>query len=553
MCRAIDHLHEQEGEALYSVRLVPLMWRLTQTRHSRVFVDRSVPEILAAVLASEGLGHDDFALRLQHQYPTREFVCQYQESDYAFLARWMEREGMYFYFEQGGARERLVITDCRHVHASLGTGPVRFRSRSAADDSTGEALSRFVCRRAALPEQVELRDYDDQNPNLELLVRETVSPGGHGELSTFGPNFRSESEGTRLAKLRAEELRAHATVFSGSGHAVRVAPCHTFELVEHLRADGHALFTADARGTVRAWDLSQETRTSDATDEGHLGPAYAVSFSNDGKLLASGGGDRTVRLWDVTTGAQRSVIHEPDEVTSLAFSHDGAYLAVASGSGGVRGWELASGMEVDAVGADLEGARVAALGPRDGVVAAAGAGPVVRIWDLVSETERPGLRGHAGVVRGLPSLRTSAASCLAGTTALPASGTSARGARSVRGPSTPRCAGCASLRGATGWLPPRRAASTSGTSRVGRSACSKARPRAATSTLPVGGSRPPATTARSAFGTSRATPAGPSRSVRARSTLSASRPMARRSRRRATTVAWSSGTPATARRAKTKM
>jgi len=53
----------------------------------------------------------DFALQLAGTYAPREHVCQYGESDLAFISRWMEREGMYYVFEQAEDHERLIIMD----------------------------------------------------------------------------------------------------------------------------------------------------------------------------------------------------------------------------------------------------------------------------------------------------------------------------------------------------------------------------------------------------------------------------------------------------------
>jgi type VI secretion system secreted protein VgrG len=78
----------------YEARLVPKLWWLTLTHHNQIFLNQSVPDIIAAVFKDAGLSAQDYELRLTENYQPRDYVCQYEESHYNFVARWMEREGL---------------------------------------------------------------------------------------------------------------------------------------------------------------------------------------------------------------------------------------------------------------------------------------------------------------------------------------------------------------------------------------------------------------------------------------------------------------------------
>lgn len=230
---AVEHLHQMDDRAVFEITLVPRLWTLTQTHHCRVFVDETAPNIIAQILAHNGI--EDVRLALRESYPTMPFVCQYRESDLAFITRWMEREGMHYFFEQGETGETLVIADHPSGHTALANKPVRFVPASTGDTGVGEALTYFRGRSRMLPANVTVRDYDYDNPKLDVRGAADVSKRGRGEIHLHGQNFSSPSEGQRLAKIRAEELKSRQKMFQGHGRAFQLRPGYTFTLDEHPR------------------------------------------------------------------------------------------------------------------------------------------------------------------------------------------------------------------------------------------------------------------------------------------------------------------------------
>ena len=229
-------IHEMGGRALVRALLVPRLWRLSQTFHSRIFTDQTIPDILKATLEEGGLTSDDYAFKLAGQYKTEEHVCQYQESHLDFLSRWMEREGMYYYFEQGDDGDKVIISDHRSFQHELHEQKVRFYALGGNDVSSKEALHSFVCRHRALPGSVRLRDYDYTKPTLNISGGATVSKMGMGEINVHGDRFFSPDAGKRLAQLRAEELLAREVVFTGSGTSFYLRAGFTFSLEDHPRS-----------------------------------------------------------------------------------------------------------------------------------------------------------------------------------------------------------------------------------------------------------------------------------------------------------------------------
>ncbi|RLB64422.1 MAG: type VI secretion system tip protein VgrG [Deltaproteobacteria bacterium] len=229
----LDLLVQTPEWALYRASLVPALWRLGLTQHSRVFTKQSLPDIIEAVLEGAGLTGQDYELRLASDYPPEELVVQYRESQLDFLHRWLEHEGLYYYFEQAEDREKLIIVDHRSLHDKLVDKKVRYRPLTGHDTSAGECFDSFAVMHSATAGAVRLTDYDYARPMLDVSATANVSRGGFGEVSVHAGRFFDPDAAQRFAQLRAEQLQAAAVTVHAAGTALHATVGHLVELSEH--------------------------------------------------------------------------------------------------------------------------------------------------------------------------------------------------------------------------------------------------------------------------------------------------------------------------------
>jgi tetratricopeptide (TPR) repeat protein len=169
--------------------------------------------------------------------------------------------------------------------------------------------------------------------------------------------------------------------------------------------DGRILALAHGEADIHLWNVPADGREPQrrGTLHGHEQAACCLSFSPRDQTLASGGGDGTIRLWDVWTGRQRSVLrgHE-GQVISVCFRSDGGLLASAGNDGTVRLWDPDTGRERTRFKGP-EGVFCGVSFSPDGLVlATAGEDRTVRLWDLTGEGKPiKALYGHAGAVMGV--------------------------------------------------------------------------------------------------------------------------------------------------------
>jgi len=266
-----DQLQQTDGYVFYRAVLVPRLWHLSLYQMSEVYLnDQSIPQIIEKVLKDGRLTSADYELKLSGSYRARSFVCQYQETHLDFLSRWMEKEGMYFFFDQDGRKEKLVIADNRSMHPAQA---VKVLYRPVSEQDTGvapDSVQDFVCRQRPLPRQVVLRDYNHRKASVELKVTEPVFDNGVGEVNLYGENFRNEEEGRRYAKLRAEEILCGGKVFTGEATAVGLRSGYLMEMARHYRDDfnGRYLVTEIHHEGSQAAALLAGIRTSYSEGQG---------------------------------------------------------------------------------------------------------------------------------------------------------------------------------------------------------------------------------------------------------------------------------------------
>jgi type VI secretion system VgrG family protein len=231
---SFEQLHKYNEYVFYRAHLVPRLWWLSITHHNQVCLNKSVPDIIALALKDSGLTKLDFEFKTRNTYQPIEYVCQYNESHFNFISRWLEREGLYYYFDQKGPAEKIIFTDTNIAHTNL--PDVSYAPpEGLLEDENVEIINSFTCRQRQLPQKIFLKDYNYQRPSLGISGSADVDSRGRGTDYIYGEYFGTSEEGDRLAGIRAEVLNCRRREFIGESTIPFIEPGYTFTLSNHYR------------------------------------------------------------------------------------------------------------------------------------------------------------------------------------------------------------------------------------------------------------------------------------------------------------------------------
>ena len=248
-------------QARYRLHLIPLHQVLDFRNGFRVFQDLSVPDMAKAVVKDAGLDTATLRRDLSGSYPERPFCLQFDETEWAFLCRLLEEEGIWYAFDQGEEGHVLALGDASGDAPKAEPDSLPF----VADPSLhgGELRAwNFTARSRTSVEKAVLDDYDFERPSAALRA-ESKGKDGHGLWFEYPARAVAPAELKRLARTRLEELRSGRRSVRFCTSALQLQPGRLVEITDHPSASGSFFVTA----------VSFHLRLEAETETGPLGEA----------------------------------------------------------------------------------------------------------------------------------------------------------------------------------------------------------------------------------------------------------------------------------------
>ncbi|MCA9290149.1 MAG: type VI secretion system tip protein VgrG [Phycisphaerales bacterium] len=260
--------------ASYRATVSPWLWFLGHRSNCRIFQNRSALEIIETIFQEHG---GDFELRLSRTYAPRKYCVQYRETDFAFVSRLMEEEGLYYSFRHEPDRHILVLCDRPGLHTPFpGYDTVVYDDTGARPARLDERIHGWRVTQVVRPCRYETTDYDFLNPGKAMRVSMETQRGhghNHHEIFDYPGKYYDAGRGNHLGETRMIELQARQELVTGHGDVRGLAPGHLFRLAEHPRADRNRSYLVVSASHVARSDEWESG--PDAAD----GPLYRCRFT----------------------------------------------------------------------------------------------------------------------------------------------------------------------------------------------------------------------------------------------------------------------------------
>jgi type VI secretion system secreted protein VgrG len=217
----------------YRAQMVPWLWFLTRTSDCRIFQNKKAPDIIQQIF--QDLGFSDFKLRLYGDFVQRDYCVQYRETDFNFVSRLMEEEGICYYFEHQEGKHTLVLANDTAAHdpcPTQKTARYDFRGGSVTYE---DVVTEWHYEEEFRPGAWAQTDYNFETPSTSLAV--SVNGKNHYEIYEYPGEYGVRPAGESLAKIRLQEQTVPTQVFQGASGCRYFTSGYQFTLQDHYRAD----------------------------------------------------------------------------------------------------------------------------------------------------------------------------------------------------------------------------------------------------------------------------------------------------------------------------
>jgi type VI secretion system secreted protein VgrG len=236
---SFSQLPSSDRYAYYQIEVKPWLWFLTRTSDCRTFQNKKVPDILTEVIKKHGF--DKIKNKLTESYRTWEYCVQYRETDFNFVSRLMEQEGIYYYFEHLDGEHYLVLADGASGHEKMKNYPsVSYYQPEDGVRESDDHIWEWQLTRKVHSGKYQTDSFDFSAPKKALLVKQNKAgkfKQSGFEVFDYLGDYSEKKDGDQYAKIRMEEIAQDYEVAQGGGDVRGLVSGSKFELTGYPRSD----------------------------------------------------------------------------------------------------------------------------------------------------------------------------------------------------------------------------------------------------------------------------------------------------------------------------
>jgi type VI secretion system secreted protein VgrG len=219
----------------YYAEMVPWLWFLTRKSDCRIFQKMKVPDIVKQIF--DEMNFKDYKLQLYGDFLEREYCVQYRETDFNFISRLLEEEGIFYFFEHQDGIHTLILANDPIEHRPCPDQPQgRYEGASGGAAQEDDIILEWRAQQEMRPGVYAQADYNFEQPSQVLQA--SITGKGSYEIYDYHPGeYRKVPEGDGLVRTRLQELESPTLVARGSSDCRAFTSGYCFDLTEHYRSD----------------------------------------------------------------------------------------------------------------------------------------------------------------------------------------------------------------------------------------------------------------------------------------------------------------------------
>jgi len=237
-CISAEYIGLYQGYGHFIADVRPWFWFLTRANECRIFQDLTTVEIIEKIMGDHGFS--DYEFKLSGSYKKRVYCVQYRETDFDFISRLMEEEGIYYFFTHENDNEILVMADGIQAHKPTPGGPeFEFQFREKQYRRKTDHIFDWNAVERVVSGKVTLADYDFESPRADQKKSKVIAKGTHShkdhEVYDYLGHYRTTKNGEAMARTRMEAKAAEHQRWRGVGNVRTMGAGQTMKLKGHPR------------------------------------------------------------------------------------------------------------------------------------------------------------------------------------------------------------------------------------------------------------------------------------------------------------------------------
>ncbi len=256
----------------YRAEVVPWLWFLTRTSDCRIFQQKSAPDIIQQIFKDQGFS--DFKVQLGGKHPMRDYCVQYRETDFNYISRLMEEEGIFYFFQHEKDKHTLVLADQKQAYIDCPEDQVDY-PRDPGKKSIEDHLTRWEHSYEFRTGKWTQTDYNFEDhparneplPAKLMMTSESTTidlPGAKKyEFYDYPGAYAKKDEGDAYTRLRMEEEEVEYDVVHASSN------CRTFFSGGTFTVRQHIVDAENGKGYVITAIQHSATEGYESGDEGN--------------------------------------------------------------------------------------------------------------------------------------------------------------------------------------------------------------------------------------------------------------------------------------------